>query len=150
MSPVVHAVQGAAGAVALYPFFGYKSVIFGLSAVLIDLDHFIEYYLDTRRLDIGGLFKYHDLLLKNLDGYLGLNLFHTVECYAAIGAMGVFYPDAWLILGGFLFHHMLDQIQLIRIGRPFARAFSIVEYYIRKRHYFTTLHEAVEGSKKAC
>lgn len=135
MSPTVHLIQGALGAAALYPVAGSKAIIFGLSVVLIDIDHFIEYYTYIRRLDIKGMLKYHEWQLNNLEGRLGLNLFHTIECYLIIFLLGKFFPAANFILMGFLFHHLFDEIQLIKLGKPFVRAFSVAEYFIRKKYY---------------
>ncbi len=147
MSPTVHVIQGLSGTAALYPFIGIKAIIFGVSVIVIDLDHFIEYYTDTRRFSIKGLFEYHNILLKNLDGYLGLNLFHTIECYIVLFFLGLFLPDTNFVLMGFLFHHLFDQIQLSILHKPFARAFSITEYLIRRKNYFTTISQVLEKGK---
>lgn len=148
MSPTVHLIQGMAGCVLLYPAIAEKAIIFGMSVVMIDIDHFIEYYIDTRKFSIKGLFEYHNILLKNLDGYLGLNLFHTIECYIILFYLGLFLPDVNFVLMGFLFHHLLDQIQLSILHKPFARAFSITEYLIRRKKYFTTISQVLEKNAK--
>lgn len=149
MSPTVHLIQGITGGIILYPAIGEKAIIFGVSVVVIDIDHFIEYYTDTRKFSIKGLFEYHNVLLKNLDGYLGLNLFHTIECYIILFCLGLFLPSVNFILMGFLFHHLFDQIQLCVLHKPFARAFSIVEYLIRRKNYFTTIsHVLKKGQAK--
>lgn len=145
MSPTAHLIQGAAGAAILYPFIGGKAFIFGVSVVAIDLDHVVEYYRDTRSLDLKGFFKYHEILSNNLDNYLGLNLFHTIECYIILFFIGLALPDAYLVLFAFLFHHLFDQIKLTWMRKPFARAFSIVEYFIRRKKYHTSLMEILAG-----
>ncbi len=137
MSPAIHLIQGAVSVVVLYPIAGDKAIVFGLSVVLIDVDHFIEYYAYIRRLDVKGMLRYHEWQLNNLEGRLGLNLFHTVECYLIIFLFGIFFPTANFILMGFLFHHLFDEILLIKKKNPFARAFSIAEYFIRKKYYYT-------------
>ncbi len=148
MSPTAHLIQGAAGAAILYPFIGGKAFIFGVSVVAIDLDHFVEYYRDTLSIDLKGFFEYHNILSNNLDNYLGLNLFHTIECYIILFFAGLILPDLHLILYGFLFHHLFDQIKLTWMKRPFARAFSIIEYFIRRKHYYTSLRELLAKKKK--
>lgn len=147
MRPAFHIIQGAISGTVLYPIAGAYAIVIGVSVVGIDLDHFLEYYIDRRRLDIRGMIEYHDILLNNLDGYLGLNLFHTIECYLLLFVLGLFFPMANFILLGFLFHHLFDEIQLIKMKKPFVRAFSIIEYFIRKPHYFTTLGAKLENRK---
>lgn len=148
MSPTTHLVQGATGAVILYPFIGEKILIFGMSVVFIDLDHFAEYYREASSLDLKGFFEYHEILSNNLDNFLGLNIFHTVECYAILFFAGLILPELHLILYGFIFHHLFDQIKLSWMKRPFARAFSIIEYFIRRKHYYTSLKEILKKKKK--
>ena len=150
MKPTVHLIQGALSSAILYPYIGNKAFIFGVSVVMIDLDHFIGYYKDTGRLNVKGLLEYHKLLLDNLDNLFGFNLFHTMECYIALFIGSLYFPDMIWILLGFLFHHLFDQIQLINLKRPFARAFSIVEYFIRKKRnsYYTSVIEVLENQRK--
>ncbi len=150
MSPTVHLIQASVSTAILYPFIGDKAFIVGGSIVAIDIDHFIEYYRDTGKLDIKGFFKHHEILLHNLDNYLGINLFHTVECYIILFLATPYFPDAAWILSGFLFHHLFDQIQLIKMRKPFARAFSVVEYFIRKQkgNYYTSINEVLAGIKE--
>lgn len=147
MSPTTHLVQGAAGAVILYPFIGERALIFGMSVILIDLDHVVGYYRDTRRLDLKGFFEYHEILSNNLDNYLGLSLFHTIECYVILFLAGLILPDLHLILYGFIFHHFFDQLKLTYMKKPFARAFLIIEYFIRRKHYHTSLRELLAKKK---
>lgn len=148
MSPKVHLIQGVAGAAVLYPFVGERALIFGMAIVCIDVDHIIEYYLETRTVSIRGLFTYHKVLLNNLNNYLGLNLFHTLECYAILLFAGFYFSEAYFILMGFLFHHVFDQIQLMSINKPFSRAFSIIEYAIRRKKYYTSLGEVLKKGER--
>jgi hypothetical protein len=145
MSPSVHVIQSLLGTAALYPFIGIKAIIFGVSIIAIDLDHFVEYYRDTGKLGVGGLFEYHRTLVNNLDNFLGLNLLHTIECYLVLLFVGLYIQEAHLVLMGFLFHHFFDQIQLSIMKRPFARAFSVIEYLIRRKYYFTSIHDILRN-----
>lgn len=52
----VHTVQSVAASAVLYPVVGENAIPFGLAAVLIDLDHVIEYVRNTKSLDIRGVF----------------------------------------------------------------------------------------------
>ena len=131
-SPAVHVAQSVGSAVVLYPAWGENAIIFGAAIILMDTDHILEYVKDTKNIKPKGFFVYHDILLKNLDkGYLGFNLFHTIECYLLLLWLGQLYPAFYYILGGFLFHHLFDQVSLTKQKHPFARAFSIPEYLIR-------------------
>lgn len=147
MSPKVHTAQGLIGGICLYPFIGfYNCLAFAASVVLIDIDHIFEYYLDTKRLDLKGFFHYHDILFCNIKNknFLGLNIFHTIEFYIFIFILAYFYFSIfyWILLGC-IFHHIFDQIQLINKKNFFARAFSVIEYLIRKKSgkYLTSIHQ---------
>ncbi len=133
-SPKVHVVQSLTASAVLYPAIGGNVIPFGLAVVLIDLDHVIEYVVDTRSPNIFGFFTYSGVIRKNMDkNYLGLNIFHTFEFYLLVLMLANIFPIFYYILSGFLFHHIADQLYLIRIRKPFARAFFIIEYFIRRR-----------------
>jgi len=146
-SPTVHVIQAVGGTAALYPLVGENALVFGASIVLIDTDHILEYACDTKNLHPKGFFLYYDLLTQNVDkNFLSLNIFHTLECYTLLGILSMFFPVLLYVLLGFLFHHAFDQINLIRIGYPFARAFSFVEYFIKRKNpkYLVSIHEVMQ------
>lgn len=143
MRPKAHIYQGVLSTCILYPIIGKKAFIFGASVILIDLDHVIDYYWYTGKLSIKGFFEYYEFIKENMDNFLGLNVFHTIECYIILFLSGFFFDDLHFVLMGFLFHHLFDQIQLIMWKKPFARAFSIIEFIIRKPYYETSIHDVL-------
>lgn len=131
-SPRTHVIQSAASFGALYPVVGWNALYFSIPVVLIDLDHVLEFYMDTKSLNPRGFFVYYGILDKNISSlWLGLNIFHTLEFYARLIALGFWHSSFWYILGGCLFHHSSDQYSLIKRGLPFCRVFSFVEYFVR-------------------
>ena len=149
-NPTVHVVQGLGSTVVLFPFIGENAVAFGLSVILIDVDHIIQYTEDTKSLDPKGFFAYfnfidHNLFRGTIDkDYFCLNIFHTIECYLLLLFYGNSFPIFYYVLGGFLFHHLFDQIHMIKQKVPFARAFSILEYYLRKKNKITSMREILK------
>ena len=74
----VHVVQSLTASAVLYPAIGGNVIPFGLAVVFIDLDHVIEYIVDTKSLNILGFPTYIGVIRQNMDkNYLGLNIFHT-------------------------------------------------------------------------
>ena len=144
-SPKIHLIQSLASSALLYPVIEGNVIPFGLAIVFIDLDHVIEYVADTKNFSPKGFFVFHKILAKNFDkDYLGLSLFHTLECYLLIFLLAHWFPVCYYILFGFLFHHAVDQIFLIRMKQPFRRAFSIIEYYFRRKNHVTSLNEFLQ------
>jgi hypothetical protein len=140
----VHTVQSVAASAVLYPVVGENAIPFGLAAVLIDLDHVIEYVRNTRSLDIRGVFPCCRIIEKNLDkNFLVFNLFHTLEFFALVALSATIFPVLWYVFAGMIFHIMADMFHLIRIGWPFVRVYSIVEYIYRRRNgeYVTSVKE---------
>ena len=82
------------------------------------------------------MFRYFDhVTLHNKDkDNLGFSLFHTIEIFLAVYLIGVhlspflFVP----IFLGMIYHMIFDIVWLSYHGVPTVRAFSIVEYFIRK------------------
>ncbi len=136
MMPKNHLFISVISTGALYPFWGTKSALaFGLANFFIDLDHYIEYVLVSGKSDLKGMFLLHEEAIKDFKGLLGLNIFHTIECYTIVFLFSfLWHPVCYFILGGLFFHHICDEIDLVRAGYPFARAFSFLEYFIRRPH----------------
>ena len=151
-SPTVHIAQGIGSTAVLYPFIGGNAVVFGLSVILIDIDHIIQYADDTKNLNPKGFFIYfsfinNHLKNRNIDNYLCINLFHTIECYLLLLILAGSFPVLYYVLFGFLFHHLFDQIALIKNKVPYCRAFSIPEYFARKKNKITSVHEILESAQ---
>jgi len=146
-SPRTHLIQSVTSSALLYPVIGAQAVTFGLSVIFIDLDHIVKYILDTKSYSAKGFFLYYKLLEQNLDMEIYvLNLFHTVECWLILLFLGNVYPTCHYILLGFLFHYSFDICGLIKKGKAFVRAFSLFEYFIKKRdsRYLTNIRELLE------
>ena len=59
-----HTVQSVVTSAVLYPFIGNNAVAFGLSVIFIDIDHVVDYILQTRSLKVFGVFPYCTILLN--------------------------------------------------------------------------------------
>jgi hypothetical protein len=131
----IHTVQSLAASAALYPVIGENVIPFGLACIFIDLDHIIEYVRDTKSLDIRGVFAFSKLIEKNLGkNLLVLSAFHTIEFFFLVFTLGLFYPVFMYVLAGMAFHMAADLVHIARLNQIFARAFSLVEYLIRKKN----------------
>lgn len=131
----VHTIQSIATSAALYPVMGSNVIPFGLAVIFIDVDHAVEYVRQAGSLDVRGVFAQCKLIEHNLDkNFLVLNAFHTVEFFALVLALGLISPVFYYVFAGMVYHMAFDAIHLIRLKQPFARAFSVVEYYIRSKN----------------
>lgn len=133
MSPKFHAAQGAVGAALLYPVIGgFDALVFGLTVFFIDLDHLIPFLRDCKSLDVERFFAYHRMV-PHIPDYLALAWFHTLEFLLLLYILGFWYHVFWVVLAGCLFHITFDVVKAFRMGRPFIRAFSVVEFAIRRK-----------------
>jgi len=136
VSPKFHAVQGALSAAALYPFMGTDALIFGLTVFFIDLDHIIPFVRDCKSLNIRRFFEYHRAV-PDLPDYLALAWFHTLEFFLLLFALGFWKHQFWVMLAACLFHIIFDVVKAFQLGKPHIRAFSFVEYAIRRKGKMT-------------
>jgi hypothetical protein len=146
-SLTVHALQGAAATAVLYPVIGEHAVTVGLASVFIDVDHVIEYVRDTRSFDVRGVFAYSKLIEVNLDkNYLVLDAFHTIEFFILLLCLTPLFPALKYVIAGMALHMATDLYHTsISLRQPFARAFSVLEYFYRSRSdkYLTSVRELV-------
>ena len=129
------AMTGVAVAV-LYPRHdGLHLLLFAIGGILIDIDHYLLYIQRTRGFGIRGMFRYFEELqpIQKTIPYVGLCLFHTVDFFLLIGLLAFFNPLLYPLLAGFIFHFMLDVIDLNRKGVPFIRPYFLLEHAIRRR-----------------
>ena len=143
-----HAIQGAVGTAALYPVIGEHAISFGLATVLIDVDHVFEYVRDTKSFDVRGLFTYCNLVEENLDkNFLVLSAFHTIEFFVLMLCLSALSPMLIYVIAGMALHMVTDLYHIsVTLRRPFARAFSLVEYIYKSRtdQYLTSVKELVQ------
>lgn len=131
-----HCIQAVLTSTAVYPFAGGENAaVFGLSIVLIDVDHVIEYLRQTGSPKLWGVFPCCQIIMSNAHrGFYVLNLFHTLEFLLCIGLLGMLNPVFFYALAGFLWHYALDLFMLARNRVIFIRALSIAEYCIKSRN----------------
>lgn len=138
MKPREHIILGGAGSAALLPFWGVSVLWFWAAAVLIDLDHYMDYVYRNGFTDfsIKGMFDYHDVLdeLWERPEFLNLSVFHTIEFLGPLYLFSLQDESGilWVVFCGFVFHVALDMIYLYRQNTFFIRAHSIAEYWVRK------------------
>lgn len=138
-----HIKQG----IILFPIIYYLSdlktaLIFITSFIFIDLDHYLLYICRRKEATIKEMFKYFDDIWENRENIYEICIFHTVEFFLSLFILGYFYREAWIILAGFFVHLVFDVYHLYKHNVVFTRAFSIVEYFIRKRFFDKKFHSA--------
>jgi len=132
-----HIIQGAILSPAIYYLTDFKtSIIFTTSFILIDIDHYIHYIYRCRSFSVKGMFDFHDeIWTKKKGNIFGLSIFHTIEFLILLFILGFWHSEFWIIGAGFFTHLLFDIVYLFRHNVLFSRAFSYIEYFIRKRHY---------------
>jgi membrane-bound metal-dependent hydrolase YbcI (DUF457 family) len=135
-----HVIIGGAAVVVLFPFWGFwQSLLFWVSAVLIDADHYLDYLWKTGGKDWSParMFRYYDHVIrhKNDPHNLGFSLLHTIEMFLLVYllALTISYTFFMTILAGMLFHIILDMLWLSYHRLFFVRSYSLVEHFIRTK-----------------
>ncbi|MFC1520871.1 hypothetical protein ACFL6Y_00520 [Elusimicrobiota bacterium] len=137
-----------------------EGLIFMAAAVLIDFDHYIGFVRMSgfREYGIKKAFKYHDYLLKNCrrPEFLNMEYFHNLESLVVIFVAALVFSGSlmWSFFAGFLYHNFLDMVYLYGEGVFVKRAYSFVDYFIRKKRLVQkglypdkVFHDAIESIK---
>jgi len=101
-------------------FIGFFLII--LSTVLIDVDHYLYYVYKKNDLSLKNAYnwyikngkKYHTLPKdKQKNIYFGICFLHGIEAIIILFAFSFYFTFLLFIIIGFIFHQLLDLIELI-------------------------------------
>ena len=132
-----HIYQGIVLGPAVYYFTNFKTAIIFLSSfILIDIDHYFLYIRRCNRVSLPQMFTYFDHVWENHRSKIyELCIFHTVEFFLLLFILGYWRKEFRIVLFGFLLHFLFDLYHLFKHKIVFTRAFSIIEYFIRRKRY---------------
>lgn len=126
-----------------FPTLGFFPIaIIFLSSVLIDVDHYFYYLIQTRELSLAKAYNWYMERWKKLKNipkekikeiYSGLFLFHGIEWLILLFLLGTYVNNFFiLVFFGFLFHFILDILHEIYF-KGFTDKFSLIYSYSRFR-----------------
>lgn len=125
---------------ALYHFWGpWRAFLFWGAEVLIDADHYWDYLWRSKFKNWSGrrMFRYCGLIVKDLHNpnFLGFSLLHTAEVFLFVYFLARYWNFTFFItiFWGMVFHLVLDMLWSLKQKAFFCRAYSILEYWIRKK-----------------
>ncbi len=145
MFPKYHILFGAIFSFFLwliYPAIGLYAILVFLATFLIDVDHYLVYVKRKNSLNpkkaTNYFFKIHQGLKPKLKAgkkvKAPLLFTHTVEFLLLVFLFSLFSPFFLFILTGFIFHSLLDVIDMYKeFSTIYPRSFSIIHYYINKK-----------------
>lgn len=152
-----HVLIGGIASLVLSPVIGLGAIPFWIGSVLIDVDHYLEFIYHNRltNFSIRRMYDYHYLLGNYWPRpeFLNLSIFHTAEFLSLFYLVALWLDSSMLkaALWGMLLHFFLDFIYLVHMGAADKRAYSIIEFLIRKEimkrnglHPFTICNEAID------
>jgi|SRR3989344_1089013 len=147
MLPTTHIISGLIFSVVLFLFFpqiGFLGLlIIFLSSFLIDVDHYFYYVYKKRDLSLKKSIKWYYLNIekfkkmsqKQKDNiFMGICLFHGIETIIILFLLYIISPIfnfLIFIILGFIFHQILDAIELKTKGVGYSKVISFI-YAIHK------------------
>jgi hypothetical protein len=80
------------------------------------------------------MFDYFDEAWEVRDNRYEICVLHTIEFFIILYILGYWRRDFWIILAGFLAHFLFDLYHLYKHKAMSIRAYSLLEYFVRKRN----------------
>ena len=134
-----HLIIGGVAMIILAPHWGlWRALLFWGAEVLIDADHYWDYLWRSKFKDWSGwrMFRYYKIVTDKLHdkNLLGFSLLHTAEVFVTVYLLAHYWNYTFFItiLWGMVFHLFLDILWCSYKKAFFVRAYSIVEYWVRK------------------
>jgi len=139
MLPKYHVILSFLASLILYQFnMNYIFLIlFFLSSILIDFDHYLFYVIRKKNLSLVKAYHYcryelEDKLKKSGKKQELLIIFHTIESFAFLFILSLVYGLFWAVFFGSVFHMVLDIIHgSFKKSKKYKRAFSLI-YHVLK------------------
>jgi len=137
-----HLIIGGVAMVILAPHWGiWRALLFWGAEVLIDADHYWDYLWRSKFQDWSGwrMFRYYRLITQkerfHKKNIIHISILHTIEVFIGVFLLAHFWNYTFFItiFLGMVLHIILDMIQLAYLRIFFIRAYSVIEYFIRKR-----------------
>ncbi|MEA2037924.1 MAG: hypothetical protein U9O94_10540 [Nanoarchaeota archaeon] len=134
MRLAAHVIVSLILVLALFPFFGFYSLLALVGGVLIDFDHVIYYWIKFKSFDFKKGHKYfRDLALtkdKSVTNELFM-LFHSVEFIILIGILSFYYSPFLVLIIGTIVHMIMDFIYESSIFGKVIKPFSLLVFYFK-------------------
>ena len=99
------------------------AILFG--GLLIDTDHYLLYVAEKKDWSLRRAYKLFYAMYLRHEKRKSLYLFHTVEFFLVVLALGFVHPIFFYIFAGMIFHLMLDITQAVQRGY-YAKSISII------------------------
>ncbi len=135
-----HLIIGGVAVIILYPYWGpWRALLFYGAEVLIDTDHYWDYLWRSKFQDWSGrrMFRYYDKIYEYMrdKNFFAISILHTAEVFLGVYLLARYWNYTFFITVflGMVFHLILDMIWQLKLKCFFVRAYSIIEYLIRKR-----------------
>jgi len=136
-----HTLLGFILAIGLYIIFPQVSIleasIFLLATVLIDVDHYLYHAFTRKTISLPraygwfiGMEKFYNGLSKiqKKNIFLPICFLHSLEILITLFIIGIYFPIVDFIFYGFLFHLILDYINVMGKGYRIHKVSFIYEY----------------------
>jgi len=125
----------------IFPNIGFYTFAIFFSSVFIDVDHYLVYVKRKKDFNLkraaNYFLEFHKQLKKSIRKRkkvkAPLVVFHTIEFLLLVAVFSLFSKLVFFILIGFLFHSLLDIIDIyLEFGTLSVRYFSLISYLINK------------------
>lgn len=141
MLPKKHIIYSLIFCLILFIILPYYSLIpyliFFLSSVLMDIDHYFVYIWRKKDTSLISALKWHDLLekmnkkekIKNIPFF---HFLHSFEFFILLVILSFFFKYVIYILLGFIFHSILDLIDMKRRNELASREYFTFKLFFKK------------------
>ena len=139
MLPFKHIIYSLILGLILFIILPYYSIIpfliFFLSSVLIDIDHYIVYIWRKKDKSLVGALKWHELLNKNhtekKKNIPFFHFLHSFEFLILLVILSFFFKYIIYALLGFIFHSILDLIDMKRRKELSSREYFTFKLFFK-------------------
>ena len=112
----------------------FQTLLVFLSAVLIDVDHYLWYAKRKKDWNLKNAYNYLKKLGENLKKPI-IMIFHTIEFLILIFVLSFLWRGFYFILVGMIFHSISDLLYFGHKNMLYVREFSLIRYLVLRKKY---------------
>lgn len=127
MELIIHFISSLILGGVLYPFFGLSAFIVIIGGFIVDVDHYLLYICQFRKLEVKkALVYFREYFDKHYKGKAPFFIFHSIEFLLLLVLVSFYSEYVFLLTLGIILHYSLDFLYEMKLAGHLIKNWSLI------------------------